>query len=133
MGTASPPGRRQAHALVIDDEPDVRDLLAEMLEAAGFEVVAPATSSLALKEIAGRRFDVVVTDVLMPDVDGIEVIRAARKANPGCRVVAISGGSDRLPAPVGLRLTEAFGADAVLYKPFARKELLAAIEGRPAS
>ena len=83
MGTASPPGRRQAHALVIDDEPDVRDLLAEMLEAAGFEVVAPATSSLALKEIAGRRFDVVVTAVLMPDVDGIEVIRAARKANPG--------------------------------------------------
>ncbi|MBL8838847.1 MAG: response regulator [Alphaproteobacteria bacterium] len=117
-------------ALIVDDDPDVRDTIAAMLMAAGYDVVDPGSAAAALSFIASQPFDVVITDVLMPEVDGVAIVQAVRKVGPRCRVIAISGGSSGMPAAIGLRLTEAFGADAVLYKPFSRAELLAAVNGQ---
>ena len=113
--------------LVVDDDDDVRTMLVEMLASAGFEARAAATGLAALDEARAADCDVLVTDLLMPDADGLDVIKAARQsANPPA-IVAISGGSPRLPASIGLRLCEAFGADRVLYKPFSKAELVEAV------
>ncbi|MBL8835149.1 MAG: response regulator [Alphaproteobacteria bacterium] len=117
-----------ARVLVIDDDEDVREMLALMVGSAGHEVVAPRVGPGLRPVVAAGQYDVVVTDVLMPELDGIEVIKLVRAARPACPIIAISGGSPRMPASVGLKLTEAFGANVVLYKPFERDELIEAIE-----
>ena len=113
--------------LVVDDDDDVRSMLVEMLASAGFEARAAATGLAALDEARAADCDVLVTDLLMPDADGLDVIKAARQASNPPAIVAISGGSPRLPASIGLRLCEAFGADRVLYKPFSKAELVEAV------
>jgi len=110
--------------LVVDDDEDVRTMLVEMLASAGFEARAAATGLAALDEARAADCDVLVTDLLMPDADGLDVIKAARQSAHPPAIVAISGGSPRLPASIGLRLCEAFGADRVLYKPFSKAELV---------
>ncbi len=75
-----------------------------------------------------ENYDLAITDVVMPETDGVEIVRAIRAGRPNCPIIAISGGSPRMPADFGLRLTEAFGADAVLYKPFSIKELTETID-----
>ena len=127
----SPAQSRNPRVLIVDDEPDIREVIGSMLLAAGYDVVEQESGAAALSAVNGGGFDVVITDVLMPDVDGVAIVQAVRRKEPNCRVIAISGGSSRMPAAVGLRLTEAFGADAVLYKPFSRAELLAAVNGQP--
>jgi CheY-like chemotaxis protein len=66
--------------------------------------------------------------MIMPEVGGIDVIRQVRKDHPNLWIVAISGGGDMLSTTVTLTLSEAFGADRILYKPFVKSELLAALE-----
>jgi CheY-like chemotaxis protein len=70
----------------------------------------------------------VITDVLMPEMDGLEVIRMLRSVKPGCPVVAISGGGKRTSSLTSLRMAESFGADKVLYKPFRRDELASVLK-----
>lgn len=116
-----------ARILIIDDDDDVRATLALMVRSAGHEVIAPETGPGLRSIVETGQYDVVVTDVLMPDLDGIEIIKLARAAQSHCPIIAISGGSPRMPASVGLKLTEAFGANVVLYKPFEKGELIEAI------
>lgn len=113
--------------LIIDDDKDVRETLGMIVRSAGHEVSTPTTGPGLRQIVAAGQYDVVVTDVLMPELDGIEVIKLVRAAKPQCPIIAISGGSPRMPASVSLKLTEAFGADVVLYKPFAKGELIEAI------
>ena len=125
----NPPAPKTVRVLLVDEDPDVRPAIAAMLTAAGYDVVDLGSGVAALSLFATAHFDVVIADMLMSDVDGVEIVQAVRKASPRCRIIAISGGSARMPAAVGLRRAEAFGADVVLYKPFARAELLAAVGG----
>jgi CheY-like chemotaxis protein len=113
--------------LVIDDDKALRSVLSDMIRSIGFESLEVPAGHGALKAVRDGDFDVLLTDVIMPEVDGVELVRAARAAKPGCAIIAMSGGSQALPAPIGLKLTEAFGADAVLYKPFTRADLAGAI------
>lgn len=115
--------------LLVDGDAKARAKVAAILVGAGFDVVDPGSGPEALSVLANQHFDVLVTEVLLPEVDGVEIVQAVRKAQPRCRIVAISGGSARMPAAIGLRRAEAFGADVVLYKPFGRAELLAAVGG----
>ena len=115
--------------LVVDDDAAMRKMLGKMLTLAGHEAVEVPPGAEALTAVGAADYDVLLTDVIMPEVDGVELVRAARKGNPACSIIAISGGSNRLPASVGLKLTEAFGADAVLYKPFTQADLLKALDG----
>jgi CheY-like chemotaxis protein len=100
-----------ATVLIIDDDPDMRDILVAVLEAEGHAVIAVAGGREALATAAERHIDMVVTDILMPDMEGIEIIRALRKANRGTNIVAISAAEQYLD------MASDFGADEVIAKP----------------
>ncbi|GGX69392.1 DNA-binding response regulator [Streptomyces minutiscleroticus] len=121
----------QDHLLVVDDEPTVRELLRAALRYAGFEVDAAATGREALELAAHRMPDLVLLDVMLPDLDGLEVIRRLRARPRSARrgaggdvpvlfVTARDGRQDRLS---GLRL----GGDDYVTKPFDLEELIARI------
>lgn len=112
--------------LLIEDDADYQDVIAGMLQAEGMEVL-PVEPRRALEAVRCERYDVVLTDVVMPGVSGTDVIREARRRNASTPVVAISGGARGLPADLALRLTDAAGAARALYKPFSRDELASAV------
>lgn len=113
--------------LVVEDSPAVRLSVVAYLESLGLEVIEAENGRLALNELQKGPFDLVVTDVLMPEVDGVELIKAIRAEYPGVKVLAMSGGAPNLPAGYVLKMTEMFNADAVLYKPFLNEELRTAV------
>lgn len=115
-------------ALVIDDDPELRWNLKMSLEAADIETLTAADGKRGLDQMKDARFDFIVTDILMPTMDGLEVIQAVRAGHEDVKIIAISGGGRRQPGAQVLGIAEIFGADATLFKPFTRKELLAAIE-----
>jgi DNA-binding response OmpR family regulator len=112
-----------AHILLIDDDPGIRQVAAALLRQAGYEVTVVADADLGLQAYRARQPDLVITDVVMPDRDGIEVILALRgQPTP---ILAISGyGARGLDLSGDVRL---LGAVGLLEKPFTRDELLAAV------
>lgn len=116
-----------ARILVIDDHGDFRDTLNAMLSAADHEVKCGRNGREALEILESEAFDLLVLDVLMPEVDGIEVLRAIEALPLRPPVVAISGGGI-VPASLALSLASALGASAVLFKPFYRQELIDAVD-----
>jgi DNA-binding response OmpR family regulator len=115
--------------LVIDDEPALRELIRRMLEPAGHQVIEAPDGKAGMKAFKAQQFDVVVTDVVMPEKEGIETIMEMRRLNQTMRIVAISGGG-RIKNMDFLKLARGLGADATLPKPFRKDELLAVVEGR---
>jgi len=115
-----------ATILVIDDNIDFSAILRAHLTAAGHQpvVVQAARDGIALIEQGG--VDLVLTDILMPDVDGIEVLRSVKRRWPGLPVVAMSGGG-QIGANDLLDMIGHLGADHVLQKPVRRADLLAVI------
>jgi CheY-like chemotaxis protein len=111
-----------AHLLVIDDDADVRHLIRRYLEEAGHSVIEAEDGYAGLTAFRRAAIDLVITDIFMPEQDGIETIRMLRKLRPTIRIIAISGGivGDR----IYLREAKALGADGVLSKPFRREDLL---------
>lgn len=122
------PGRLVvAIILVIDDDKDIRLTLRRILATAGHDVheAADGDSGLALcAEIAPA---LVITDILMPEKEGIETIRELKHAHPAVRIIAISGGG-RSGIMDFLDMARQLGADAALQKPFRRAELLEVVE-----
>lgn len=122
-----------AKILLIEDDDDFREFVATGLRLNGHAVTV-AASGLFLTGEASRAdfettFDVVITDMLMPDVDGLEVIRSVKAAYPACRVIAISSGGRFNKSSVCLDLADAFGAEATLAKPFGIAALCNAVDG----
>jgi DNA-binding NtrC family response regulator len=107
--------------LVVDDEPDVLDLLAEYFRGRGARVtmVADGRAAVALLEREPSRFGLVVTDLQLPGVDGLGVLRAARQASPSCYVVIVTGYASLDSAIQAVRL----GAYDYLTKPFSLGQL----------
>lgn len=116
-----------ARILVVEDTAPVRLVIATVLEEMGHAVETAENGLVAQERMRERVYDLIVTDVLMPEADGIEVIKAARRLKPPPRVLAVSGGAPNLPAGYVLKMTEMFSADAVLYKPFLNEELEGAV------
>jgi DNA-binding response OmpR family regulator len=123
---------------VIDDERDVRDSVAKTLERAGFDVRIADGGAEGLETFRNEGADVVVTDIIMPEPHGVDVIAALRREGRKVRIVAISGGGNFGPEGYkpGALTTDAYlaaaskaGADAVLTKPFERQELLDVVRG----
>jgi DNA-binding NtrC family response regulator len=112
LPAADPP----LEALVVDDEAEVRDLLAEHLRTRGVAVTPVEGGRAALSALArtAARFALVVTDLHLPDVDGLAVLRAATAANPSCAVVIVTGYASLPSAIEAVRL----GAYDYLTKPF---------------
>jgi CheY-like chemotaxis protein len=115
---------RPRSVLVIDDELPVRDLIGSILESLGFEVFVAASGQEARHRIKTHPIDVVITDLVMPEEEGIEIIRGLRKSHPALKIVAMSGafGSEVLHAASRL------GAHATLSKPLTIEKVRRCIE-----
>jgi len=109
--------------LVVDDQPDVCEFVALGLQSAGFDVDVATNGREALERQQLAAADVVITDIFMPDMDGIEAIDRIKTQFPHTRIVAMSSaGSPRHQNY--LRVAQLIGADATLSKPFTTEELL---------
>ncbi|MBI5549567.1 MAG: response regulator [Deltaproteobacteria bacterium] len=115
-----------ACVLIIDDEPSLRFAVRRVLERAGHTTVEAGDGGEGLKVLGLQPVDVVITDIIMPNVEGIELIRNLHRSRPELPVVAMSGGG-RLSPEGYLKLAKTFGASQVLKKPFEADELLAAV------
>ena len=116
-----------ARILVIDDEELVRFTLKQALQKAGHEVVEAADGNDGITFIKRSRFDLIITDIIMPEKEGIETIVELRRDDPDLKIIAISGGG-RTGNTDYLELAQKLGAQQVLQKPFARQELLDAVQ-----
>ena len=112
---------------MIDDNPELRALLGNALTKLGYQVTSASDGAEAFEAIARAKFDVVITDLLMPERDGIEVIGEIRRKQPEARIIAMSGGG-RGSREHYLRTAAGLGAHAVLGKPFSVSELSAALD-----
>jgi len=111
--------------LLVEDDDDNRELMIEVLESAGYEVLSASSGRDGLRALAERSVDVVVTDVGMPGMGGLEVARAAKEIAPTVPVVLVTGYAERADI-IGARGRE---VDALLVKPVDPDALTAAVAG----
>jgi DNA-binding response OmpR family regulator len=109
---------------VIDDDEQVRATLAEILRRSGYAVVMASDGDMGLEVVEQSNPAIVITDIVMPNREGIETIREIRSRFPEVRILAISGGGSKSSSTDFLELAYALGADDVLAKPFRMAELL---------
>jgi CheY-like chemotaxis protein len=115
-----------AHILIIDDEPGILKVLRKILEGAGHTVTDARDGEVALKHFEGQPADLVITDIFMPGMDGIEFLVNIRKIAPDARVLAMSGGG-LLSRDQALSDASLLGADQILQKPFSVDDVLEAV------
>ena len=114
--------------LVVDDEAGIRNLIVHWLERQGHCVFPAENARDARRLLHHYHFDLVITDVVMPDGDGFELIGALRKEHPTTRIVAISGGGQYIQGEECISLAVGLGAHASVMKPFRWEELQVGIE-----
>jgi CheY-like chemotaxis protein len=116
--------------LVVDDDNQMRTLVKTALFQMGYSCDVTGSGGEALEQLSKTTYDVVILDILLPDIDGLEVLRRLSEQPPTLlpRVIAMSGGGAKLPGWFAGKLAEAFGATQTLYKPFSIEDLRAAIE-----
>ncbi|MBK8005044.1 MAG: response regulator [Gemmatimonadetes bacterium] len=119
--------RRAPRLLLLEDDWRVREALVAGLTSRGFEVRAGGNGAEGLGQLRREAVDGVITDLLMPDCDGVEFLLALRRESPAVPVVAISGGGVMPPGEL-LRVAHQLGAAQVLEKPFTLRMLMAALE-----
>jgi CheY-like chemotaxis protein len=117
-----------ARILLVEDSPDVSLTVREILAASGHSVVEAASGKQALEQLKAGPFDAIVTDVWMPEMDGIAFLKEVRGAGNKIPIVVISGGAPNAPLSYTAPLASTFGANVVLYKPFEKAELLNAVK-----
>ncbi len=121
------PRSKPLSVVVADDVVEIQKLVEHWLSDVGCNVTCASSGNEVAKLVRARHFDVVITDVIMPDGDGLEVIADLKRTLPKARVLAISGGGNHLPAHDCLKFAKSLGAHAVLLKPFNRTQLLEAV------
>src|SRR5690625_3246692 len=130
-GNPQVPGGQEAHLLVVDDEANIRDLLAAALRFAGFSVTTAKNGNEALALTKEENPDLILLDVMMPDMDGFTVTRRLRARGNDMPVLFLTARADPKDAVSGLTA----GGDGYVTKPFSREEVVArirAILGRSA-
>jgi CheY-like chemotaxis protein len=113
--------------LVIDDDDQLRRLLRLMLEREGYEVWDAPNGKEGLKRVHEAPMDLVITDLIMPEKEGIETIRELLREFPNMKIIAMSGGGQVGPETY-LQIAEKFGAHRTLVKPFDKNELITAVK-----
>jgi CheY-like chemotaxis protein len=120
-----------AHILIVDDDRAIRTTIELLLKRAGHQVVAAADGREGLKKIEAERFDLLIVDIFMPGMDGLETIKIVHQLQPNLPVVVMSGmvfRSVSSPPPDFLTMATKLGAVRSLRKPFRPHELLAAVD-----
>ena len=114
------------HILLVDDDEGVRRFMHRTLTQAGFEVEDAVNGELAVQAYRRRPSDLVVTDIVMPDQEGLQTVRELRDLTPPAKIIAISGGGFGRAVDY-LEMAIMFGAARVLSKPFTSQELVDAV------
>ena len=110
--------------LLVEDDPTLRQALAFNLSREGYEVTTVADGEAALDAARADRLDLILLDVMLPGLSGVEVLRVLRRESVATPVIILSAKGDEIDRVVGLKV----GADDYVAKPFSRPELLARIE-----
>jgi len=119
-----PRGERELNVLIVEDEPHLRDALRLILEDRGFSVATAATGGAGLELARRGDLDLVITDLRLPDMTGLDVLRAVRETNPrAALILTTSYGSPEIFAEA-----RSLGAAAILDKPFSPAQLLHMID-----
>lgn len=113
--------------LVIEDEEAVLSLVTKILSRVGHDVDGVSNGREGLRRFEASPVDLVITDINMPDMDGLEVMKAFRSVRADVPIIAISGGG-LMPQEVLLSIASRLGASEMVSKPFATKELISAVE-----
>ena len=111
-----------AQILLVDDDDLARFAMCEVLKRAGHKVTEAGNGKLGLTAQASTDFDVIITDIIMPEVEGIEFIIKIREQSPNIPVIAVSGGG-RVSQTDYLESAKELGATATLSKPFSEDQL----------
>ena len=115
-----------ASILVIDDDVMAREMLREMLEQEGYEVFEAPDGQEGIRLYRQESVDLVITDIFMPEKDGLETVRDLGREYPGAAIIAVTG-YDRAEDMGCLSLARAYGAGRTFTKPFERKKMLQAV------
>ena len=113
-----------ARILIVDDDQAVRKVIARMLAQAGHDAVALSNGASALRAYREHRADLVISDMFMPETDGIEMTMCLRREFPDAKVLAMSGGGGRFDKNMMLEAASVLGAARILAKPFEQSDLL---------
>lgn len=116
-----------AHIQIIDDEPAVKKLFEKLLRDEGYSVATAGNGREGLHMMKEKKPDLAITDILMPEMDGLEVLREIHAEFPGLPVIVMSGGT-RSGTVNFLPVAKQFGACCVLSKPVELTELLSAVQ-----
>lgn len=115
-----------SRVLIIDDDEQILSLVRRILEREGHEVLDACDGNQGTKLCRQTRIDLVITDIIMPEKEGLETIIELKRALPGIKIIAISGGARIEPGDY-LNMAAKLGAQRTLTKPFNREDLLQAV------
>lgn len=113
--------------LVVDDDVQMRTMISQMLEREGYTISTAGNGKEALTRYRQGHSDLVVLDILMPEMDGIEATMQLKREFPGIRILAMSGGRRALSPQFNLDSAMVLGVQGALAKPFTREQLLRAV------
>ena len=113
--------------LIVDDDEQIRVLLQQMMEWAGFEVLVAENGKIAMQMQSRQPADLVITDLIMPEQEGLETISRLKKDYAGIKIIAISGGG-RIGPEAYLPAALELGADLVFSKPFDVQEVVNSVK-----
>ena len=113
--------------LIVDDDEQIRVLLQQMMEWAGFDVLVAENGKIAMQMQSRQPADLVITDLIMPEQEGLETISWLKKDYPGIKIIAISGGG-RIGPEAYLPAALELGADLVFSKPFDVQEVVNSVK-----
>ena len=113
--------------LILDDDQQIIKMTSLLLAKHGHDILTSTNGTNAIETMTAERVDLLITDILMPEMDGLEVINACRKAGLPVKIIAMSGGRRKISAEFNLQSAEMLGASQVLPKPFSQQQLLSAV------
>jgi DNA-binding response OmpR family regulator len=112
--------------LIIDDEEQFRGFLQDVLGERGYRVITAAGVEQGLDIMSGTAVDLVITDMMMPDIRGSELVAHLRNNGSKVKILAMTG---HPAGDAALAASESYNVDAVMYKPFSAKEIVAVVQG----
>ncbi len=117
-----------AHILIIDDEHQIRLMLRKLFESEGYKVTVASDGNEGIRRYHENPVDLIITDLIMPEKEGIETIWELKNKYPDVKIIAMSGGGKVKPEGY-LHLAEQLGAIQTFSKPIRKEELLVAVKG----
>ena len=122
-GAIAQQGQDMARVLIVDDDPLVLETLVHMMESAGYSVLTASDGKQALRTCMENQPDLVIVDMIMPEMEGLETIKQLKHCHADLKIIAISGGGSLRPKDY-LDLAKKLGAHAAVTKPCTRDELV---------